>query len=52
MESEMTVIPYVSHGLEAIKTRDIATIPPPANPLEHGELEVSRLKQLIEAQES
>jgi len=32
MENEMTVIPYVSHGLETIKTRDIATIPPPQNP--------------------
>jgi putative methanogenesis marker protein 6 len=52
MENEMTVIPYVSHGLETIKTRDIATIPPPANPLEHRELEISRLKKLIDAQES
>jgi putative methanogenesis marker protein 6 len=52
MENEMTVIPYVSHGLEAIKTRDIATIPQPANPLEHKELDTARLKQLIEAQES
>jgi len=52
MESEMTVIPYVSHGLEAIKTRDIATIPPPQNPLEHKDLDVNHLKKLIEAQES
>ncbi len=48
----MTVIPYVSHGLEAIKTRDIATIPPPQNPLEHKALDIGRLKKLIDAQES
>jgi len=52
MEQEMTVIPYVSHGLEAIKTRDIQTVPPPQNPLEHRELDIYRLKKLIEAQES
>jgi putative methanogenesis marker protein 6 len=52
MEYEMTVIPYVSHGLEAVKTRDIATIPPPKNPLDHHELDINRLKNLIEAQES
>lgn len=52
MENEMTVIPYVSHGLEALKTRDIATVPPPVNPLEHRELDVDRLKKLIQAQES
>lgn len=52
MENEMTIIPYVSHGLEAIKTRDITTIPPPKNPLEHRELDVASLKKLIEAQES
>jgi len=52
MEQEMTVIPYVSHGLEAIKTRDIQTVPPPQNPLEHTALDISRLKKLIDAQES
>jgi len=52
MEYEMTVIPYVSHGLEAIKTRDIQTVPPPQNPLEHKALDIYRLKKLIDAQES
>lgn len=52
MENEMTVIPYVSHGLEAITTRDITTIPPPQNPLEHKALDIYRLKKLIDAQES
>ena len=48
MEQEMSVIPYVSHGLEVVKTRDIQTVPAPQNPLEHKELDVSRLKKLIE----
>jgi putative methanogenesis marker protein 6 len=52
MEQEMTVIPYVSLGLEAIKTRDIQTVPPPQNPLEHRTLDITRLKKLIDAQES
>ena len=52
MEQEMSVIPYVSHGLEVVKTRDLQTVPPPQNPLEHKELDVNRLKKLIEAQES
>jgi len=52
MENEMTIIPYVSHGLEALKTRDPASIPPPENPLEHRTLDIARLKKLIEAQES
>jgi putative methanogenesis marker protein 6 len=52
MEQEMTIIPYVSRGLETIKTRDIQTVPPPRNPLEHEVLDVGRLKKLIDAQES
>ena len=52
MEQEMSVIPYVSHGLEVVKSRDLQTVPPPQNPLEHKELDVNRLKKLIEAQES
>lgn len=52
MEQEMAVIPYVSHGLEEIKTRDIQTVPAPQNPLEHKALDLYRLKKLIDAQES
>jgi len=52
LEFEMTIIPFVSHGLEEIKTRDAATIPRPDNPLEHTSLDISRLKKLMEAQES
>jgi putative methanogenesis marker protein 6 len=52
MEFEMTVIPYVSHGLEELKKRDESTIPPPVNPLEHKAIDITKLKQLIDAQES
>nr|WP_319377252.1 methanogenesis marker 6 protein [uncultured Methanoregula sp.] len=52
LEFEMTIIPFVSHGLEEIKTRDPVTIPRPDNPLEHTSLDISRLKKLMEAQES
>lgn len=52
MEQEMALIPYVSHGLEAVKTHDLTTVPPPKNPLEHKALDIYRLKKLIDAQES
>ena len=52
IEHEMTVIPYVSHGLEEIKKRDVNTIPAPKNPLEHPVLDIGKLKKLMEAQES
>jgi putative methanogenesis marker protein 6 len=52
MEYEMTVIPYVSHGLEELKKHDAATVPAPADPLEHPALDVVTLKKLIDAQES
>ncbi|HSQ94254.1 MAG TPA: methanogenesis marker 6 protein [Methanoregula sp.] len=52
MEQEMTIIPYVSHGLEAIKTRDLQAVPPPQDPLGHPALDIRKLKKLIDAQES
>lgn len=52
MEYEMTVIPYISHGLEELDTRDEKTVPPPEDPLQHKALDVSRLKKLIDVQES
>jgi putative methanogenesis marker protein 6 len=52
MEYEMTIIPFVSHGLEELKNRDEKTIPPPENPLEHPLLDIYKLKKLIDAQES
>lgn len=52
MEFEMTVIPYVSHGLEELKKRDAASVPAPADPLAHEALDVADLRKLIDAQES
>jgi putative methanogenesis marker protein 6 len=52
LEFEMTVIPYVSHGLEELKNKDATTIPPMENPLEHPLLDINKLKKLIDAQES
>ena len=52
IEHEMTVIPYVSHGLEEIRKRDASAIPAPANPLEHHILDIDKLKKLMETQES
>ncbi|MFA4825973.1 MAG: methanogenesis marker 6 protein [Methanoregula sp.] len=52
MEYEMTIIPYISHGLEELNKKDATAVPPPANPLEHPLLDISRLKKLIDAQES
>jgi putative methanogenesis marker protein 6 len=51
MEYEMTIIPYVSHGLEELKNNDEKTIPAPENPLEHQFLDIYKLKKLIDAQE-
>ena len=52
MEQEMAIIPYVSHGLEEVKKRDIEAVPPPASPLGQKKLDIYRLKKLIDAQES
>jgi putative methanogenesis marker protein 6 len=52
MEHEMTLIPYVSHGLEELKKRDEKSISQPINPLEHPYLDIQKLKKLIDAQES
>lgn len=52
LEFEMSIIPYVSHGLEALKNIDENTVPPMENPLEHQLLDIYKLKKLIDAQES
>jgi putative methanogenesis marker protein 6 len=52
MELEMTLIPYISHGLEELKNRDENSIPAPENPLVHKTLDIYKLKKLIDAQES
>ena len=52
LEFEMSIIPYVSHGLEALKNIDEKTVPPMEDPLEHKLLDIYKLKKLIDAQES
>jgi putative methanogenesis marker protein 6 len=52
LEHEMSVIPYVSHGLSEIRKRDPASVPPPANPQEPPALDIEKLKKLMQAQES
>ena len=52
LEFEMSIIPYVSHGLEALKNIDEKTVPPMEDPLEHPLLDIYKLKKLIDAQES
>ena len=52
MEYEMTLIPYVSHGLEELKKYDEKTPLPPEKPRKHPLLDIYKLKKLIDAQES
>jgi putative methanogenesis marker protein 6 len=52
MEHEMTIIPYISHGLAELKNRDDNVIPAPENPLDHKALDIYILKKMIDAQES
>jgi putative methanogenesis marker protein 6 len=51
MEYEMTVIPYISHGIEELEKRDAATIPAPDNPRERPVLSVDKLRKIIVSQE-
>jgi putative methanogenesis marker protein 6 len=52
MEHEMTIIPYISHGLAELKNRDDNVIPAPESPLDHKALDIYKLKKMIDAQES
>jgi putative methanogenesis marker protein 6 len=52
MEYEMTVIPYVSHGLEVLREKDETSITAPENPLARKALDISRLRKIIETEES
>jgi len=52
MEYEMTVIPYVSHGLEVLGNNDETKIAAPENPLARKVLDISRLRKIIDAEES
>ncbi len=51
MEYEMTVIPYVSHGLEVLRKTDENSIASPENPLERKALDIARLRKLIDTEE-
>ncbi len=52
MEFEMTIIPYVSHGLEVLRKTDENSIASPENPLERKVLDISRLRKLIDTEGS
>jgi len=51
IEFETTVLPYVSHGLEELRSRDAGSIPAPADQVAAKKLDVYTLKKLIEALE-
>ena len=52
IEQEMTIIPYVSHGIEQVRKHGTEAVPAPENPLEHHALDIEKLKKLMEKQES
>lgn len=52
MEFEMTVIPYISHGIEELEKRDEKSIPEAKNPLDRRTLDIDHLRKIIDAQES
>ncbi len=52
LEFEMSILPYISHGLEVLDKKDEKSVPPPEDPLEHPLLDIHKLKKLIDAQES
>jgi putative methanogenesis marker protein 6 len=52
MEYEMTVIPYVSHGLEVLRKNNEKNIPPPENPLKRKTLDISRLREIIDTEDT
>ena len=47
----MTILPYISHALEELDSRDAATVPVPQSDLALPRLDVYRLKKMIDAQE-
>jgi putative methanogenesis marker protein 6 len=51
IEYEMTILPYVSHALETLGTRDAASVPAPKNAREKPKLDIYTLKKMIDAQE-
>ncbi|MGB8219382.1 MAG: methanogenesis marker 6 protein [Methanoregula sp.] len=51
IEFEMGILPYISHALEELDTRDAATVPAPVQTLSAHRLDVYTLKKMIDAQE-
>ena len=51
IEFETTVLPYVSHGLAELRSRDAGSIPAPESTVAKKRLDVYTLKKLIEALE-
>lgn len=51
IEFETTVLPFVSHGLAELRTRDAGSIPAPQDITEKKKLDVYSLRKLIEALE-
>jgi putative methanogenesis marker protein 6 len=51
IEYEMSILPYISHALETLGTRDAKTVPAPANVREQPKLDIYTLKKMIDAQE-
>ena len=51
IEYEMTILPYISHALETLGTRDAMTVPAPATARERPKLDIYTLKKMIDAQE-
>ena len=52
MEYEMTVIPYVSHGLEVLRENNEKIIAAPENPLKRKTLDISRLREIIDTEDT
>ncbi|MCX6688930.1 MAG: methanogenesis marker 6 protein [Methanoregula sp.] len=51
IEYEMTILPYISHALETLATRDAKTVPAPADVRTRPKLDIYTLKKMIDAQE-
>lgn len=51
IEFEMTILPYISNGLEKTDTLDTASVPVPAKAPPDRRLDVYTLKKMIDAQE-
>jgi putative methanogenesis marker protein 6 len=51
IEYEMTILPYISHALESLATRDAGSVPAPHSARERPKLDIYTLKKMIDAQE-